>query len=145
MMIIWYDDPRKNKSNLSYRLNAITIKLPTEFVTELEQKIFTICVETQKTLNSPSNLEKEKQGLSCGPVVKTPYLHCRGMGLIPGLGTRIPHAMQCRPKKKKGLLKQLQVYRCNRERSTASSLQEQFLSSAPSGPTLRTLLHLQVS
>ena len=72
-----------------YRLNAITIKLPTEFVTELEQKIFTICVETQKTLNSPSNLEKEKQGLSCGPVVKTPYLHCRGMGLIPGLGTKV--------------------------------------------------------
>ena len=69
-----------------YRLNAITIKLPTEFVTEIEQKIFTICVETQKTLNSPSNLEKEKQGLSCGPVVKTPYFHCRGHGFDPWFG-----------------------------------------------------------
>jgi len=69
-----------------YRLNAITIKLPTEFVTEIEQKIFTICVETQKTLNSPNNLEKEKQGLSCGPVVKTPYFHCRGHGFDPWFG-----------------------------------------------------------
>ena len=69
-----------------YRLNAITIKLPTEFVTEIEQTIFTICVETQKTLNSPNNLEKEKQGLSFGPVVKTPYFHCRGHRFDPWLG-----------------------------------------------------------
>ena len=29
-----------------------------------------------------------------GPVVKTPHLHCRGVGLIPGLGTKILQASQ---------------------------------------------------
>ena len=43
-----------------YRVNAIPIKLPMASFTELEKK-FTICVETQKTPNSQSNLEKEKQ------------------------------------------------------------------------------------
>ena len=38
---------------------AIPIKLPMAFFTELDQKIFLICMETQKTLNSQSNLEKE--------------------------------------------------------------------------------------
>ena len=44
-----------------YRFNATPIKLPMAFVTELEQKNRKICMETQKTPNSQSNLEGKKR------------------------------------------------------------------------------------
>ena len=45
--------------NATYRFNAIAIKLPMEFFTELE-KFFTIHMEPQKISNSQSSFEKEQ-------------------------------------------------------------------------------------
>ena len=46
--------------NAIYRFNAIPSKLPLAFFHRTGTKNFTVCVETQKILNSQSNLEKEK-------------------------------------------------------------------------------------
>jgi len=46
--------------NTIYTFNVVLIKLPMAFFTELEKKIYTILMETQKTPNSQSSLEKEK-------------------------------------------------------------------------------------
>ena len=46
--------------NATYRFSAIPIKLSMAFLTELEQKNFTIHMKTQKTPNSQSILEKEE-------------------------------------------------------------------------------------
>ena len=43
-----------------HRFNVIPIKLPMAFLTELEQKNFTIHMETQKTPKNQSSLEKEE-------------------------------------------------------------------------------------
>ena len=43
-----------------YKFNAVPIKLPMAFFTELEQKNLKICMETQKTPNSQSSLEGKK-------------------------------------------------------------------------------------
>ena len=37
----------------------------------------------------------------CGPVVRTRYFHCHGLGSIPGQGTKILQAIQQGQKKKK--------------------------------------------
>ena len=44
-----------------YRFTVIPLKLPMAFFTELEQKNLKICMESQKTPKSQSNLEKEKR------------------------------------------------------------------------------------
>ena len=51
-----------------YRFSAIPIKLPMAFFTELEQKSLKICMETQKTPNSQSNLERKNKKQKNGAV-----------------------------------------------------------------------------
>ena len=44
-----------------YRFNVILVKIPMAFFQTNKTNNFTICMETQKTPNSQSNLEKEKR------------------------------------------------------------------------------------
>ena len=45
-------------------------------------------------------LPKIGGGFPSSPVVETLNLHFRGMGSIPSQGMKIPHALECRKKKK---------------------------------------------
>ena len=58
-----------------YRFSAIHIRLSVAFIHRIRTKNFTICMETQKTTNSQSNLEKIKStggtGLPDFIVIKT--------------------------------------------------------------------------
>ena len=57
------------------RFNAIPIKLPMAFFTELEEKNLKICMETQRTPNSQSSLEGKKQSWrNQTPWLQTPWL-----------------------------------------------------------------------
>ena len=47
-------------SKAIYRFKAIATQLPMTLFTELEEKNVKTCMETQKTPNSQSNLEREK-------------------------------------------------------------------------------------
>ena len=61
MVLDWKNQYCKNNHcTQSNRMNAIPIKLPMVFFKVLEKKKITVCMETQKTPNSQSNLEKEE-------------------------------------------------------------------------------------
>jgi len=60
----------------------------------LNQKCIVLSKINQKILLLSSIKNESTGDFSGGPVVKTPCFHSRGMGLIPGQGTKIPHTVQ---------------------------------------------------
>ena len=62
-------------SNAVYRFNAISIELPMTFFHRTRTKNFTIHMETQKTPNSKSSLEKNGAGGISLPNLR---LYCKG-------------------------------------------------------------------
>ena len=85
-----WDSPGRNTGVgfhflLQYRFSAIPTKLPAAFFTELEQKLFTIHMETQKTLHSQSSLEIEewswRNQLSRLQTILQSYSHQNSMAL----------------------------------------------------------------
>ena len=50
-----------------YKFTATPFKIPKAFFTELRTNNYKICMETEKTLNSQSNLEKEEQSWRTQP------------------------------------------------------------------------------
>ena len=45
-------------------------------------------------VSASGRLDKQRQGLPCNPLVRTPRFRSRGPGSIAGQGTKIPHVVQ---------------------------------------------------
>ena len=71
-----------------YRFNVILTKLPMAFFTELEQKNLKICMETQKTPNSQSNLEGKKMELEESDSLTSDYTTKLQSSIQYGTGTK---------------------------------------------------------
>ena len=86
---------------LIYIFNAISIKIPAAFSIEIDKLMLLFRWKCKRSRRAKT-LEKEEQGTS----LAVQWLRLRtstagGSGLIPGRGTKIPHAVQHGQKKKK--------------------------------------------